>query len=60
MSVSQLQTARRIVVRPILITWLLVIFGAVTLMPLVLVQVLMLLTQHSQNTRDMIIAKDDD
>ena len=46
--------------QPTLVTWVLVMFGAITLIPLVLVQLSMLLNPHSQQTKDMIIAKGDD
>lgn len=46
--------------QPTLVTWALVIFGAVTLVPLVFVQLVMLAKPHSQKTKDMIIAKGED
>ncbi len=46
--------------QPTFVTWALVIFGVITLAPLVVVQLAMLAKPHSQKTRDMIIAKGDD
>ena len=40
-----------------LVTWILVIFGVITLMPLFWAQVAMLLRPDSQETRNLIIAK---
>ena len=42
---------------PTLVTWALVIFGAVTLAPLFLAQFAMLVKPRSQKTRDMVVAK---
>ena len=46
--------------QPTLVTWALVIFGAVTLAPLILVQLVMLAKPHSQKAKDMIVAKGED
>lgn len=46
--------------QPTLVTWALVVFGLVTLAPLVVAQLLMLLKPRSRNARDMIIAKGED
>ncbi len=46
--------------QPTLVTWALVIFGAVTLAPIFWVQLAMLIKPHSQKTRDMIVAKGED
>lgn len=40
-------------------TWILVIFGAVTLVPLVLAQLLMLINPESQLARNILIGKDE-
>ena len=45
---------------PTLVTWLLVAFGAITLAPLLLAQSLMLLKPHSQEAKDILIAKGED
>jgi hypothetical protein len=46
--------------QPTLVTWALVVFGAVTLAPLVVAQLAMLVKPHSQQARDMLIAKGED
>ena len=46
--------------QPTLVTWALVVFGVITLVPLVLAQFSMLIRPDSQRTRDLIIAKGDD
>ena len=46
--------------QPTLITWALIAFGAVTLAPLVLVQLVMLVRPQSQKARDLLVAKGDD
>ena len=43
--------------QPTLVTWVLIVFGVVTLMPLVWVQLAMLIRPDSQQTRDLIIGK---
>ena len=43
--------------QPTLVTWALVVFGVITLMPLVLAQFSMLIRPDSQGTRDLIIGK---
>ncbi|MEO1510192.1 MAG: hypothetical protein AAFU84_21350 [Cyanobacteria bacterium J06633_23] len=46
--------------QPTLVTWILLIFGAVTLAPLVLAQLIMLVKPHSQKAIDRLVAKDED
>ncbi len=46
--------------QPTLVTWALVVFGVVTLMPLISVQLAMLIRPDSEKTRDLIIAKGED
>lgn len=43
--------------KPTLITWLLIVFGAVTLAPLVLAQLIILLRPHSQSAKDILVAR---
>ncbi len=43
--------------QPTLVTWALVVFGVVTLIPLVLAQLAMLIKPDSRKTRDIIIGK---
>jgi len=43
--------------QPTLVTWVLIVFGVVTLMPLVWVPLAMLIRPDSQQTRDLIIGK---
>ena len=43
--------------KPTLVTWILLVFGVITLAPLVLAQIIMLLKPNSQQARDIIIAK---
>ena len=45
---------------PTTITWILIIFGAVTMLPLLGAQLLMVLQPHGQKTRDILIAKGED
>ena len=46
--------------QPTIVTWILVIFGAITLVPLLLIQLLMLVKPNSQKTKDLIVAKGED
>lgn len=46
--------------QPTLVTWALVVFGLVTLTPLVWAQFSMLIRPHSQETKDTLIAKGED
>ncbi len=46
--------------QPTIVTWILVIFGFITLAPLVLAQTLMLVKPHSQQARDILIARGED
>ena len=45
--------------QPTLLTWALVIFGAITLVPLILAQWSMLLSPDSRRTKDLIIGKEE-
>ena len=45
--------------QPTIVTWLLIIFGAITLSPLVLAQLVMLVKPHSQQAQDILVAKSD-
>jgi len=47
-------------IKPTLITWIIAIFGAITFLPLLAVQFLMLLKPNSQQTKDIIIGKGED
>ena len=46
--------------QPTVITWGLVIFGVITLIPLIGAQISMLLSPDSQQTRDLLIGKGED
>ena len=43
--------------QPTLVTWILIVFGAVTLAPLVFAQLIMLAKPHSQKAKDILVAK---
>ena len=47
-------------IEPTLVTWILVIFGVITLLPLVLAQLSILLKPDSQRARDLLIGKGED
>ena len=44
-------------IKPTIITWIIAIFGAITFLPLMGAQFLMLLNPHSKRTKDLIIGK---
>lgn len=44
-------------IKPTLYTWIIVVFGAITFLPLMGAQLLMLLKPHSKKTKDLIIGK---
>lgn len=44
-------------IKPTLYTWIIAIFGAITFLPLMGAQLLMILKPHSQKTKDLIIGK---
>ncbi len=46
--------------QPTIVTWVLIIFGAITLAPLVLAQTVMLVKPYSQLAKDILVAKDED
>jgi hypothetical protein len=46
--------------QPTFITWALVVFGIITLLPLVVAQLTILIRPDSQKTRDLLIGKDED
>ena len=46
--------------QPTIITWILILFGLITLTPLVVAQILMLVKPHSQQAKDILIAKGED
>ncbi len=46
--------------QPTILTWTLVVFGAITLLPLLGAQLMILFRPHSQKTRDILIAKGED
>ena len=46
--------------QPTLVTWLLIAFGVVTLIPLFVAQVSMLVSPNSQKTKEIIIGKGED
>ena len=46
--------------QPTVVTWVLVVFGAITMAPLVLAQVVMLVRPHSQQAKDILVAKGED
>ena len=45
---------------PTFVTWILVIFGAVTLLPLLLAQLIILVQPHGQRAKDILVAKGED
>jgi len=47
-------------IKPTLITWIIAIFGAITFLPLMAAQVLMLFKPDDQKTKDLIIGKGKD
>ena len=47
-------------IKPTLFTWIIIVFGAVTFLPLMGAQLVMLLKPHSQKTKDIIIGKGED
>lgn len=47
-------------IKPTIVTWIIAIFGAVTFLPLLAAQFLMLLKPNSQRTKDIIIGKGED
>ena len=47
-------------IQPTIITWVLLIFGFITCMPLLYVQLFMLFDPHSKKTRDLVIGKEKD
>ena len=47
-------------IEPTIVTWIIAIFGIVSLMPLIVVQFIMLLNPQSQRTKDLIIGKNED
>ena len=46
--------------QPTVVTWVLVVFGAITMAPLVLAQVVMLVRPQSQQAKDILVAKGED
>lgn len=46
--------------QPTLVTWALIVFGVIALVPLIWAQLSMLIRPDSQETRDLIIAKGED
>lgn len=46
--------------QPTIVTWILIIFGVVTVLPLLYVQLVMLLQPHGQKAKDVIIGKGED
>ena len=47
-------------IEPTLITWIITIFGAITFLPLIAAQFIMLLNPQSQRSKDLIIGKGED
>lgn len=47
-------------IKPTLITWILVVFGAITFLPLMFAQLIMIIKPHHQKTKDVIISKNSD
>jgi hypothetical protein len=45
---------------PTIVTWVLVIFGAVTLVPLLLAQLVILAAPHGQKAKDLLVARGED
>ena len=47
-------------IEPTIVTWFLVVFGAITLLPLLFAQLFLLVKPDSQRAKDLIIGKDED
>ncbi len=47
-------------IQPTVLTWILVIFGAITLTPLLLAQLIILLEPRGQRAKDILVAKGED
>ncbi len=47
-------------IQPTLFTWIIIIFGVVTFLPLMVAQIVMLAKPNSQKTKDIIIGKGED
>lgn len=46
--------------QPTFITWVLIVFGVITLLPLLGAQLIILLQPHGQKAKDILIAKGED
>jgi hypothetical protein len=46
--------------QPTMVTWVLIIFGAITMAPLVMAQVIMLARPNSQQVKDILVTKGED
>ncbi len=43
--------------QPTIITWILIVFGVITMAPLLIAQLIMLVKPHSQKAKDILVAK---
>ena len=46
--------------QPTLVTWILIVFGAITMVPLLAVQLIMILQPHGKKAKELIIGKNED
>lgn len=46
--------------QPTLVTWILIAFGAITMIPLLAVQLIMIIHPHGKKAKELIIGKDED
>jgi len=47
-------------IKTTLITWIIAVFGAITFLPLIFAQLIMLLKPNDQKTKDLLIGKGED
>jgi len=46
--------------QPTVVTWILILFGAITMVPLLAVQLIMIINPNGKKTKELIIGKDED
>ncbi|MCD4683882.1 MAG: hypothetical protein K8R86_11415 [Bacteroidales bacterium] len=46
--------------QPTLVTWILIVFGAITMVPLLAVQLIMIIQPHGKKAKELIIGKNED
>jgi hypothetical protein len=47
-------------IKPTIITWIIAVFGAITFLPLMFAQLIMLIRPNDQKTKDLLIGKGED